>query len=307
MSATPSHGLKLPDAKSEELADLDRPEAKVKRSLSKISIVSCAILVAMSTIGGAWMVVRFTIDPKAQSGSADSKRYSAAKKVIPIAKNRDEEIVAAATPAPIVEAKPEPKSPNQIPEEKQESGSLDRQFPTGESMSTPSNLEPANEPKVRAVMPSDHPFVESTPVPETPNSAEPQATAVELRPAEQVEPEPPESSPTDAVSTITGFRTLNRTRGTGLRTEIWDRPAEAHPLGKRSAGHSDYGVTERQLNEVYTKVRSGLGTSARQKLKVEELKWLREREAIGNNSDAFVAFTQDRIRVLNDMLPDSER
>jgi hypothetical protein len=139
------------------------------------------------------------------------------------------------------------------------------------------------EPVVRALMPSDHPLVDSTSVPETSNSAEPHATTFELRPAEQVEPEPPESSPTAAVPAITGFGRLNRTRGIGLSPEIWACTAEAHPPDKRSADHSDYGVSERQLNEVYTKLRSGLGTLARQKFKVEELKWLRKREAIGNN------------------------
>jgi hypothetical protein len=307
MSATASKNPKLPDAESSKLAGPVRPKTNAKRSLAKISIFSCAIIVAMSAIGGAWMVVQFSVHPKVQGESADSKRYRAVKESKRIAKNRDEEIVVATTPVPIVEARPDPTTPGQIPEEKQESGSLDRPPPRGEPMSTPSMLAASNEPEVRAVMARDHPLVEPTPVPETSSSAEPHATSFELRRAEQVKSEPPKSSPTDAVPTMTGFGTLNGTRGTGLRPEIWDPPAEAHPLDKRSADHSDYEVTERQLNEVYTRVKSELGTSARQKLKVEELKWLREREAIGNNSAAFVAFTEDRIRVLRDMLPDNER
>src|ERR1700693_87088 len=110
--------------KSAKLADLDRPKPNAKKGFSKISIFSFAVVVALSTIGGAWMVVRLSIHSKAQGDSVDANANRAMKKFTPVAENRDEEMLIATTPAPIIEARPDPTTPAQIPEEKQESGSL---------------------------------------------------------------------------------------------------------------------------------------------------------------------------------------
>ena len=118
-------------------------------------------------------------------------------------------------------------------------------------------------------------------------------------------PDTPESSPTDAAPGITAFGTFDSTHRT--KSQLWAPKPAAQPVFKRSVDPPDYAVTERQLNEVYTDVRSRLGNAAKEKLKVEELKWLREREAINDDLDAFVAFIQERIRVLNDMLSATER
>jgi hypothetical protein len=306
MSAPPSRRPNVIDAESEKSGDRDRPKMNGRKGHSKSIIVSLAIVVALSTIVGAWTVVRLSIHSKAQAVLVDDKRSLAVKDSTPIAENRDGERFVAATPAPIIEARPDPTTLARNPEEKQESVSIDRTPAKAEPMPT-ARLSPPIEPEVLEAIPPERAMAESTPTPQSSNSAAPPVTTSEVRRAEQVVPEAPESRSTDAAPGITAFGTLDPMRQTGVKREIWDRPAEAQPVESRSVGPPDSEVTERQLNEVYTKVRSRLGTLAKQKLKLEELKWLRERETINSHSDAFVAFTQERIRVLNAMRPDNER
>jgi hypothetical protein len=306
MSAPPSRRPTLIDAESEKSGDLDRPKMNGRKDLSKSIMVPLAIVVALSTIVGAWMVVRLSIHSKAEAVLLDDKRSLAVKDSTPIPENRSEEVFVAATPASIMEARPDPTTPARTPEEKQKSVSIDRTPAKAEPMPT-AILSPPTEPEVVEAIPPESAIAESTPVPQPSISAASPVTIREVNRAEEVVPEPPQSRSMDGGPGITAFGTLNPMRQTGVKREIWDRTAEAQPVESRSVDPPDSEVTERQLNEIYTKVRSRLGTLAKQKLKLEELKWLRQRESINSHSDAFVAFTQERIRVLNDMQPENER
>lgn len=111
-----------------------------------------------------------------------------------------------------------------------------------------------------------------------------------------------------AAPAIVAGGTLDIESGRATQKTIFQTPGEQQPaLSKRSIDRSDYTFTERRLNDVYTEVRSRLGKVAKEQLKQEELNWLRQRDAKKNNMGAFVAFTQQRIRVLEDMLSATER
>src|ERR1700726_2897068 len=170
MSAPPSRRPNLIDAESAKPADLHRAKINARKGLSKTIIVYLTIVVSLSTIVGAWIVVRLSIHSKAEGVLVDPKQYLAVKDLTPIPEKRNEEVFVAATPAPIVEARPDPTTPARTPEQKEESVSIDRTPPKPEPMPT-AILGPPAEPEVLEPIPPEPAMAESTPAPQSSNSA----------------------------------------------------------------------------------------------------------------------------------------
>ena len=74
MSATASKSSNLPAKKSAKTDDIDGSKANGREGPSKIIIVSLAMVVGLLTILGAWMVVKLSIDSKAQAYWLAAKR-----------------------------------------------------------------------------------------------------------------------------------------------------------------------------------------------------------------------------------------
>jgi uncharacterized protein YecT (DUF1311 family) len=67
---------------------------------------------------------------------------------------------------------------------------------------------------------------------------------------------------------------------------------------ERLEDRPDYTQTDTLLNAIYKKVRSGLSSSQKIKLRDDEREWLVKRENLKSDPDAFVAFTKERIQTL---------
>jgi hypothetical protein len=67
---------------------------------------------------------------------------------------------------------------------------------------------------------------------------------------------------------------------------------------ERLEDRPDYTQTDTLLNAIYKKVRSGLSSSQKIKLRDDEREWLVKRENLKSDPDAFVAITKERIQTL---------
>jgi hypothetical protein len=67
MSVPPSQSSNLAVTENVKKADLDQSKTNGRKDPSKLVIVLVAMVVALSTIGGAWMVVKWSIDSKTQA------------------------------------------------------------------------------------------------------------------------------------------------------------------------------------------------------------------------------------------------
>jgi uncharacterized protein YecT (DUF1311 family) len=91
-----------------------------------------------------------------------------------------------------------------------------------------------------------------------------------------------------------GFATYTRSEPTSSTTE------------QHNSNRQDPAAVEQELNTVYTALRKILDPQTKERLKVEQLKWLQRRANLKTNSAEFIAFTLERTAALKSQLAPSK-
>jgi hypothetical protein len=118
MSAPPSQSPNLDVTENAKKADLDK-KRNGKKGTSKFVIVLIAMVVALSTIGGAWMVVGLSIHSKVQADWLAAMRHMVTKDVgkpLPLVSPDPTAPDRSITPGPLSDAIPAPATSAPAPE-----------------------------------------------------------------------------------------------------------------------------------------------------------------------------------------------
>jgi hypothetical protein len=187
MSAPPSQSPNLPVTENAKKTDLDQSRTNGRRGPSKIIIVILAVVVALLTIGGAWMVVQLSIYSEAQTDWLTAMRRPVTRdfgKALPLASPdpKTPEPTIQPTPGPNSDARAAPTNSAPTPQVQPASPIATPEVRLAAPVATPEVrlAAPVATPEVRRAMPVATPEVRLAMPVATPASSSPQPNVPSL-------------------------------------------------------------------------------------------------------------------------------